>query len=324
MNRQSRSARSPSDNARQLPVSAAPEMISRRRFLDATVAGCAGLGLRAALGSETRKVVVGGCAWIHALDQPKYDITPILDAVFADMEYAGMEGIEVMQTTLRPENAVERLGALVEKHQMPVIGASFVGAMWDRRRHGEILEEAEMVITRLGKLGADHLGITVGAPQGAKVPKTPQQFDDQADVLRKLMAICAKHGVVADLHNHTYEVKDDQFDLRNTLKRIPDIKLGPDLGWLQEAGIDPASFIRQHGKRLVFLHLRDHKADGTFAEAMGEGDMNHAEIAKALQEVDFSGYAVIELATRPGQRTRPVRESLKISRQYIAKVMGFV
>ncbi|MFV2067839.1 MAG: hypothetical protein ACC645_12765 [Pirellulales bacterium] len=58
---------------------------------------------------------VGGCAWIYALDQPNYDITPILDTVFADMEYAGMEGIEVMQTTLRPDNAVQRLAALAEK-----------------------------------------------------------------------------------------------------------------------------------------------------------------------------------------------------------------
>ncbi|MFV1965495.1 MAG: sugar phosphate isomerase/epimerase family protein [Pirellulaceae bacterium] len=311
-------------STQRLPMDARAELISRRHFLGAAAMGSAGLSLRAAIGGETkREVIVGGCAWVYALGQPNYDITPILDTVFADMEYAGMEGIEVMQTTFRPDNAVERLGALAEKHRMPVIGSSFVGALWDPRRHEAILEEAETVIGRLGKLGGRRLGVSVGAPRGAKERKTAQQFDDQADVLRQLMVICTAHGVVLNLHNHTYEVKDDQYDLRNTLERISDIQLGPDLGWLREAGIDPASFIRQHGKRLVFLHLRDQKADGTWAEAMGEGDTDHVEIAKALREVDFTGYAVIELATPPKRQTRPTRESLKISRQFVRNTMGY-
>jgi sugar phosphate isomerase/epimerase len=226
-----------------------------------------------------------------------------------------------MQTTLRTDEAVERLAALAEKHRQPVIGASFVGAMWDRRRHRAILDEAEPVIARLGKLGGRRLGVSVGAPPKLE-RKTPQQFDDQADVLRKLIAICNAHGVVLDLHNHTYEVQDDQYDLRNTLQRVPDIKLGPDLGWLQRAGIDPVSFIRQHAERLAFLHLRDQKADGSWGEAMGEGDMDYTAIGKALREANFSGYAVIEL-TQTERQTRPVRESHKISRQYVRKTMGY-
>jgi sugar phosphate isomerase/epimerase len=298
-------------------------VISRRCFLAATAAGCAGLFLPAASGVEAKKVIVSGCAWNHALDQTNYDITPILDTVFADMEYAGVTGVEMMQTTLRPDNAVDRLAALAEKHRMPVIGASFVGAMWDRGQHKAILDEAESVVTRLGKLGGRRLGITVGAPQGATVRKTAQQFDDQADILRKLTELCTSHGVVANLHNHTYEVADDQYDLRNTLERVPDMKLGPDLGWLREARIDPVSFIRQHAERLVFLHLRDHIADGSFAEVMGEGAMDYAAIGKALHEINFTGYAVIELSTPGKQQTRPMRDSLKMSRQYVRKTLGY-
>ena len=309
--------------ARRLQMRVPAAVISRRCFLGAVAVGCTGLALPAATGDEAKKVIVSGCAWNHALDQPNYDITPILDTVFADMEYAGVEGVEVMQTTLRPDNAVDRLAALAEKHRMPVIGASFVGAMWDRSQHKAILDEAESVVSRLGKLGGRRLGITVGAPQGAKVRKTAQQFDDQADILRKLMALCASHGVVANLHNHTYEVADDQYDLRNTLERVPDMKLGPDLGWLREAGIDPVSFIRQHAQRLVFLHLRDHQADGSFAEVMGEGAMDYAAIGEALHEVDFTGYAVIELSTPRKQQTRPIRDSLRMSRQYVRNSMGY-
>ncbi len=307
----------------RFPMQVPAVAISRRCFLGVAALGCTGWVRSAAAGDEAKNVIVSGCAWNHALDQPNYDITPILDTVFADMEYAGVAGVEVMQTTLRPDNAVDRLAALAEKHRMPVIGASFVGAMWDRSQHKAIMDEAESVVTRLGQLGGRRLGITVGAPQGAKVRKTAQQFDDQADILRQLMELCASHDVVANLHNHTYEVADDQYDLRNTLERIPDMKLGPDLGWLQEAGIDPVTFIRQHAQRLVFLHLRDHSADGSFAEVMGEGVMDYTAIGKALHDVNFTGYAVIELSTPSKQQTRPLRDSLRMSRQYVRNTLGY-
>jgi len=89
-------------------------------------------------------------------------------------------------------------------------------------------------------------------------------------------------------------------------------------------GVDPVEFIHRFGDRVVFLHLRDQKSDGTWSEAMGEGDMDYAAIGKALHKVNFTGDAVIELAHEPGfQLTRPLRESLKISRQYVRETLGY-
>jgi sugar phosphate isomerase/epimerase len=87
--------------------------------------------------------------------------------------------------------------------------------------------------------------------------------------------------------------------------------------------VDPVEFIRRYRDRIVFLHLRDQKADGKWSEAMGEGDMDYAAIGKALREIGFAGHAVIELAHEGGFRpTRPLRESLKLSRQYVKKTLG--
>jgi len=267
------------------------------------------------------KVVVGAHPWVYAATQPGYDISPVLPAVFADMQYAGMGGVELMHTALRPKDAVERIGELSQKHKLPVIGTSFGGAMWDRTKHQAILEDAELVVTRLAKLGGHTLGTSVGqAPQ----KKTRQQLDDQADLLRKIMALCKTHGVVLNLHNHTYEVADNLHDLKGTLARIPDVKLGPDLNWLVRGGVDPVAFIREHARKLVFLHLRDQKADGRWSEALGEGAMDYAAIAKALREADFQGHAVIELAhERDFKPSRPLRESLKISREFVRQVLGY-
>ena len=301
--------------------------VSRRQFLKCAVAATTVASntlpgsVWARDGDRPKKVVVGAHPWVYAATQPKYDITPILDQIFADMSYAGMDGIELMHTALRPDDAVERIQTLSQKHKLPVIGTSFGGVLWDRKQHQQVLEDAELVITRLAKLGGRTLGTSVGRAKGIK---TAEQLDAQAELLRKIIALCKANGVVLNLHNHTYEVENDLHDLKGTLARIPDVKLGPDLNWLVRGGVDPVQFIRRYGDGIVFLHLRDQKTDGTWSEAMGEGNMDYPAIGKALREVGFSGDAVIELAHPRGLKlTRPLRESLKISREFVKKTLGY-
>jgi sugar phosphate isomerase/epimerase len=165
------------------------------------------------------------------------------------------------------------------------------------------------------------LGTSVGqAPQR----KTEEQLDAQAEVLRKIIALGQKHRVVVNLHNHTYEVEDNMHDLKGTVSRIPKIKLGPDLNWLRRAGVDPAGFIQQYKELIVLVHLRDQKADGSWSEALGEGSMNYKGIGQALREIGFNGYAIIELAhEKDFKRTRALRESLRISREFVRRTLGY-
>ena len=302
--------------------------ITRRTFLKTTALAAAatscGSVLNAAAGK--RKVVVGAHPWVYAATQPNYDLTPVLPQIFADFRYAGVDGIELMHTALKPDDAVARIGELSAKHALPVIGTSFNGAMWDRTQHALVLENAELTVTRLAKLGGRTLGTSVGPLRGAaaKAKKTVEQLDAQAECLKKIIALGAKHGVTVNLHNHTYEVENDLHDLKGTLQRIPEVKLGPDLNWLVRGGVDPADFIRRHGKQIVFLHLRDQRKDGKWVEAMGDGDMDFPGIAAALREVEFSGDAIIELAhEKDFTPTRPLRESVKLSRAFVRRVLGY-
>lgn len=296
--------------------------LDRRQFLRFTGLALAGTGAaRAAAATEApAKIVVGGHPWVYAAKLPQYDITPVLDQIFADMSYAGLDGVELMSTALDPDDAVARIQALSRKYSLPVIGASFSGAMWDVQQRPKVLADAARVIPRLSQVGGRTLGISVGA---TKSKKTPEQFDAQADCLRSIFDLCAQHGVVPNLHNHTYEVKDGMHDLRGTLARLPGAKLGPDLNWLVRGGVDPVAFLEEFGAQVVFLHLRDQKADGKWCEAMGEGAMDYAAIGQALQRIHFRGDAVIELAhERDFVPTRPLRDSLKMSREYVRNTMG--
>ena len=298
--------------------------ISRRRFLQSLSTAMILAGSTSSLllsCTKKKKVIVGAHPWVYAATQPKNDIYPILDDIFADMKYAGMDGIELMHTTLRPPDAVERISLISDKHQLPIIGTSFSGRMWDSTSHDDIMRDAELVITNLAKLGGRTLGTSVGNARGTK---TEEQLDNQAELLRKIISLCEANDVVLNLHNHTYEVENNMHDLRGTLARIPDVKLGPDINWLIRGGIDPVQFIKQYSSQIVFLHLRDQKADGTWSEAMGEGDTDFLKIAQALNEIHFTGDAVVELAFENDfSPTRPIRESLKISREFIRDIFEY-
>ncbi len=314
-------------SARSIEKSNTP---SRRDFLRSTAVALAAAGTAGSVASllpgaqapaTKRKVVVAGHPWVYAAPLPGFDITPVLEQVFSDMSYAGMDAIELMHNALEHPDAVERIGALSHKYSLPVLGTSYGADMWNASKHSAILEQAQTIITRLQQLGGRTLGTSVG---DAGQMKTPEQLDAQAELLRKIIAFGNEHGVVLNLHNHTYEVRDNEHDLSGTLARIPDVKLGPDLNWLVRAGIDPVDFIRRHGDHMVYMHLRDQRADGTWPEAMGEGTTDYVAIGKELHQINYAGDAGIELAHEKSfTPTRPLRESLKMSREYVRRSMGY-
>jgi len=300
---------------------------SRRGFLKASafIAGATlvgGVYPEKLLGQNIFKkgISVSGHLWVYASKYPpNWDCTPVLEQVFQDFKYAGIEGVELMEPNLKHDNAVSRMKELIQKYKLPVTGTSYNGEMWNREKQQQILEDVELVVERLHQLGGSTFGISVG---DAKRVKTEPELDAQAELLKKILQVCDKNKVQANLHNHTYEVVNNLHDLKGTLARIPEIKLGPDLNWLVRGGVDPVWFINTYGKQMVYLHIRDQKADGKWTEAVGEGVTDFPAIAAALQKVNFKGRAAIELAF-DNPPVNPVKEEWKKSRDYVAKVFGW-
>ncbi len=287
---------------------------SRREFLMSAAAA----GLCAAAAPKVR---VGAHLWVYAAKQPGYDPTPILEQVFTELGKAGLDGLELVNTVLLHDGAVERVKELSKRHRLPITGSSWSANLWDRKQHSEALAQARTVIERVHAVGGRTFGISVG---DARRKKTDAEFDAQAEALRAIMKICAGNGVVPNLHNHVYEVRDGEHDLNGTLARIPDIKLGPDLGWLFRAKVDPVDFIRRRGRQMVFAHLRNEKADGKWPEDMSEGVIDYTAIGNALRAAKFQGDLMIELAhERDFQPTRPYGESFRISRNYVRRTMKY-
>ena len=266
------------------------------------------------------KIPVYGHLWVYASRYPPdWDCTPILNDVFNDLKYAGIKGVEIMEVLLRHDDAVERLNDLIHKYNLPVVGTSYFGDMWDKDQHQKILDDVELVTKRLQAIGGTMIGLTVG---DANHVKTEDELDTQAELLKKILIVCNKNNIDPNLHNHTFEVVNDLQDLKGTLKRIPDIKLGPDLNWLIRAGVDPVWFIKTYADKIVFMHIRDQYTNGKWTEYLGQGVTDFSAIAKALKEIDYKGRAAIELAFDEPPKN-PVKEDWKISREYVQKVFGW-
>lgn len=271
-----------------------------------------------------QNVPINAHLWVYASKfPPNWDCTPILETVFSDLSYAGISGLELMEGQLRHNDSVERINGLIKKHQLPVSGSSYgVGFnMWDKSQHKAIMEDIKIVVPRLGEVGGKTFGISVGGKDGIK---TEAELDAQADLLKKIRVICKDNGIVANLHNHTYEVENNMHDLKGSLARIPDFKLGPDLNWLIRAGVDPVDFITTYGKQIEYLHIRDQYNDGTWTEYVGQGDTDFKAIAAALKAQGFSGQVAIELAF-PNDFTpiNELKQDWKMSREFIQKTFGW-
>lgn len=258
--------------------------------------------------------------WVYAKHQPNFDVSNILSRIWQDLDYAGLSAVELMEQPLRKSDKVTQISELIEEYQLPLLGTSYNGNFWDSTESEFIYDDLALILGNMQKLSARTLGISVGHPQNRK--KTSDEFDAQAELLKRVQTLAKQHGVLINLHNHTYEVANDFYDLRNTLSRIPDIKLGPDLNWLIKAGINPVDFLKQYPEQIVLLHLRDQFTYGSWSESVGEGDTNFYAIGETLKQIDFSGDLVIELAHEDGfTPTRPIKESLKLSRLYLEDVL---
>lgn len=297
-------------------------MSSRRNFIKTTSAFTGGMLLTNSKQDffNQNKIPVYAHLWVYASRYPpNWDCTPILDDVFSDLKYAGLQGVEVMEVLLRHNDAVTRFNDLIQKYKLPVIGTSYNGDMWDKDQQQKILDDVELVTERLHKIGGTMIGITVG---DAHHIKTENELDAQAELLKKIIVVCKKHAIELNLHNHTFEVTNNLHDLKGTLKRIPDIKLGPDLNWLVRAGVDPIWFIKTYSDKIVYMHIRDQYANGKWTEYVGEGVTDFPAIAKTLKDINYNGKAAIELAFDDLPKN-PVKQDWKMSRQYVKKVFGW-
>ena len=84
-----------------------------------------------------------------------------------------------------------------------------------------------------------------------------------------------------------------KFALHRMLDECPEVDLEIDVLWVARAGLSPADYIRQWGRRGSLVHLKDMAPDGT-STGLGHGTLDLAPILAATRDAGTAGGIIVE------------------------------
>ncbi|MEV4570898.1 TIM barrel protein [Nonomuraea sp. NPDC049419] len=130
---------------------------------------------------------------------------------------------------------------------------------------------------------------------------------------------CRERGFEPAYHHHLGTYVETPDDVERLLE-LTDVELCLDTGHLLLAGGDPVECLRTWASRVTHVHIKDGDtkilaqalADGVdlrelmgrggFA-LLGEGELDLPAVIRTLDEIDYSGWVIVEQDTLPGRRS---------------------
>ena len=138
------------------------------------------------------------------------------------------------------------------------------------------------------------------------------ESDRMIDLLEKY---AKQYDLGMAIHNHGPDMPTLFPTGEAALKRIAgrDKRLGVciDVGHERRAGLDPVEFIRKNADRIIEVHLKNIKIDPVknFAKEGPRGELDIPGILKALGDVGFDGYCLVEFEKDFKLNEAPLAES---------------
>lgn len=167
-------------------------------------------------------------------------------------------------------------------------------------------------------------------------PKNRLPTEEELITYGKLLTAIGKQtkavGVETTYHNHMGQLGQTPEEVEIILKNTDPayVSLELDTAHYQQGGGDPVAAIRKYKDRLKALHIKDVRDNPTptnsqgyqFVE-IGQGRVDFPGVFKALDEVKFKGYAIIELDSVPDKAKTPL-DCAGISKTYLNKLLNNV
>lgn len=194
------------------------------------------------------------------------------------------------------------------------------------RKHGVAIAGTHLGILHSNGLKSDPLGkrwvadaIPVTRKLGTRVILVPffgnnalrthQEMDYTAEVLKELAPEAARHDVVLGLENTNSAEENVRILDRVQSKSV---MVYYDVGNSTRNGFDVIKEIRWLGRdRICQFHLKDNP------HFMGEGEIDFPGIAKAIADIGFSGWAMLETSSPTGSIENDMRRNLEYTRKLI-------
>ncbi|MCY0900385.1 MAG: myo-inosose-2 dehydratase [Firmicutes bacterium] len=184
--------------------------------------------------------------------------------------------------------------------------------------HVQLLKHlgSQVVVTAEGT-GSVHWDRLGDRPQ--RVPWTDVEWDNVINGLQEAGRLCAARGLRLAYHPHLGTNIESYPEIVRLLEETDPALVGLtlDTGHLYVAGVDPVRIIHDFSERILHVHLKSVRADGMtryhsgtgFLNAVrgglftvpGDGVIDFVPILRALHDIQFDGWCVIEAEQDPRQ-----------------------
>ena len=125
-----------------------------------------------------------------------------------------------------------------------------------------------------------------------KENKTLDNYYNEAESYKTIGKACNDEGLILCYHNHDWEFKNSGEGMKALLEKVPPeyMKLVPDVGWLEQAGVNAVNFLKANINRVEAIHFKDYKKLGVTPRSaiinevteLGRGIVPFAEIYNYL------------------------------------------
>ena len=158
---------------------------------------------------------------------------------------------------------------------------------------------------------------------------TAEDFKRLGRLLTEIGRRTADLGIPLGYHNHMHSLGEAPDEVERILENADPryVKFELDVAHYHQGGGDPAQAIKRYHDRLLFFHIKDVEQTGPDARRayrfveLGRGRVNLPGVFAAMREINFRGWAIIELDAVP-DKSRTPRASALISKRYVEERLG--
>jgi inosose dehydratase len=269
----------------------------------------------------TIRLGVSPIAWIND-DMPELGGDTPLERVLGEARDIGFTGIELGGSFPRDART---LATLLARFQLALVGGWYSANLLTRTAREEIaaLQAHLELLTALG-CGVFICAETSNAIHGDRargMSATPRLDQaDWPDFGAKLTEV-ADHVAAAGLrfayHHHLGTAVESSEDIHRFLDSTgPSVGLTIDTGHAALGGVDAVSLIQSHPQRVAHVHCKDIRGqvfrktraeDASFLRGVlngmftvpGDGDLDFGKVMRALGEIGYSGWIIVEAEQDP-------------------------
>ncbi len=250
----------------------------------------------------------GDAVGVTSITQLAYRTFGQMDRAFAEIAAAGYEGVEVFDGNLLDHSASD-FRALLGQSGLQLVAAYAGGNFIFDDILPEELARVTRAADRAAELGAPHLVVGGGAKRFDGIREA--DYHKLAAALDRVKDLTEARGLRAHYHPHLSTIVEGPAAIAKIFD-LTAIDFCPDTAHLAAAGGDPAQLIRDHAKRISYVHLKGFQRVPFAFTPLDRGDIPTAPILQALRDTGYQGWVCAELDAWPDPA-----EGARISMDYL-------